>query len=162
MSDGEEGGEFITLVSNRGAAKPPETKDDPGDGIAYGCVKGQRTANLLRLIRRQGKPVTIPYAFLPIVWGDWLPHLVLIEWPGLFTARLAAGCDLGPLEARIADYRVTWIRECDAAEVAALPLAVTRIDLIRYYPSREVAGDPRAAPVIEPEPPPPAPAEAVP
>ena len=157
MSGDEESGDHLSLVSDRGPAK--QTEKNVGDGIAYGSVKGQRTANLLRLIRRQGKPVTMPYGFLPIVWGDWLPRLVLIEWPGFFTARLAAGCDLSPLEALIAEYKITWIREFDAAEAASMPLAVTRIDLIRRYPSREVAGDPNAASILEPEAPDLTPAE---
>ena len=61
MSGGEEGGDHLSLVRNRRPAKQTEKQDDPGDGVAYGCVKGQRTANLLRLIRRHHKPVTIPY-----------------------------------------------------------------------------------------------------
>lgn len=149
MSGDEDGGDFLSLVSNRVPAKPREPKDDADAGDAFGTVKGQRTATTLRLIRRNRKPVTMPYAYLPIIWGDYLPGLVLIEYPGFFTARLAGIPDLGPLEELLSEHRVTWIRECDEAAATALPLAVTRIDLLRYYPSREVAGDPRAVPIIE-------------
>lgn len=150
MSADEDSGKFLSLVNSRASAKRAEQKDESAAGDAYGTVKGQRTATTLRLIRRNGKPVSIPYAYLPIIWGDHLPGLVLIEYPGFFTVRLI-GEDITPLEELLAEHRVTWIRECSEAEASALPVAVTRIDLIRFYPSREVAGDPRAAAIIEDE-----------
>jgi hypothetical protein len=150
VSGDDDSGKFLSLVNPR-AAKRPEEKDEAAAGDAYATVKGQRTASTLRLLRANGKPVSIPYAYLPIIWGDHLPGLVLIEYPGLFTARLAGDCDLGPLEELLAEHRVTWIRECSQAEAARLPLAVTRIDLLRFYPSREVAGDPRDAAIRQDE-----------
>jgi hypothetical protein len=149
VSNDEESGEVLSLITNRASTKWTEREEESAADDAYGTVKGQRVAATLRLIRRNGKPVSLPYAYLPIVWGDDLPGLVLIEYPGLFTVRLAGDCDLGPLEELLSEHRVTWIRECDEATARSLPLAVTRIDLIRYYPSREVAGDPRTAAMQE-------------
>ena len=145
MSGDDDGGGFLSLVSNRAPVKRTEPQGEADAASAYGVVKGQRTATTLRLIRKNRKPVTLPYAYLPIIWGDYLPELVLIEFPGLFTARLTGFPDLSPLEELLSEHRVTWIRACSQAEAAPLPLAVTRIDLLRYYPPREAAGDPRAA-----------------
>jgi hypothetical protein len=144
----DDNGKFLSLVNSR-TAKRPEENDESAAGDAYATVKGQRTASTLRLFRGNGKPVSMPYAYLPIIWGDHLPSQVLIEYPGFFTVRLTGDCDLSPLEELLADHRVTWIRECSQAEAARLPLAVTRIDLLRFYPSREVAGDPRSATMQE-------------
>ena len=82
----------------------------------------------------------MPYAYHPIIWGE-SPTLVLIEYPRFFTVILA-GKNLGQLEAQLCERRVTWIRQCGEAEAAALPVAVTRIQRLNCYPSREPDGKP--------------------
>jgi hypothetical protein len=152
MSGGRRKNQSIRLLADLAATPPTDPEHAPGAGIVYGLVHGQREASVLRLIRPDGKPLTLPYSLMPIVWGDFLPAIILVEYAGFFTLRLR-GHDLDPLELFISERRVTWVRACDPATAAALPLAVTGIDLLRYYPSREFAGDPRAAAIIEqPEP----------
>jgi hypothetical protein len=144
MSDGEDG-DVLTLASNRPSVKRDDETIAPGD--AYATVKGQRAATALKFIRRGGPSFTMPYAYLPILWREAADTL-LVEYPGLFTvALLGQGNSLEGLEDLIADHRVTRIRECEPRVAAALPMAVTRILILRSYPSRE-AGD--AAPVGEP------------
>jgi hypothetical protein len=142
MSDDEddESPDFLSLVTNhRPAAKraTPEEAPAAAAGDAYATVMGQRTAGSLKFIRSTGKPVSLPYALLPLVWGDYLPTVLLVEYPGYFTVRLR-GVGLDPLEQLITERRVTWIRACTEDEAARLPVAVTGIDLLHYYPSREI------------------------
>lgn len=132
MTGGEESGEILSLVSHR--ARP----EDDADDSAYGVIRGEREATMLRLIRPNGKPFTAPYSLLSFVWGDFLPALILIEYAGFFTVRLS-GDDLTPLEPLISKRCVTWIRACDPATAARMPGAVTGIDILRFYPSREFA-----------------------
>ena len=81
----------------------------------------------------------MPYGYRPILWGH-PPDSILIEYPGFFTVALTCkGHD--ELFKRIGDHRVTWIRECDETLAAGLPVAVTRIEILRSYPSREVGLD---------------------
>jgi hypothetical protein len=83
----------------------------------------------------------MPYGYLPIAWCE-PPGSILIEYPGFFTVALLGITGKNPEELGdlIADHRVTRIRECDPQTAAALPLAVTRIAILRSYPSRD-AGD---------------------
>lgn len=128
------GGEFLNLVADR----RPEREEETAEGDSYARVLGQRTATVLRFIRRDGKPFSMPYALLPIVWGDYLPLSVLIEYHGFFTVRVR-GKGLEPLEQLLSERRVTWIRACcDETEAERLPLAVTGIDILRSFHSREV------------------------
>jgi hypothetical protein len=142
MSDDEDDDatDCLSLVTNhRPAAKRATPEEAPASaaGDAYATVMGQRTASALKFIRSTGKPVSLPYALLPLVWGDYLPTVLLIEYSGYFTVRLR-GIGLNPLEQLITERRVTWIRACSEEEAARLPVAVTGIDLLHYYPSREI------------------------
>jgi len=149
MSEGEDGGDFLSLVTSRIPAIGPQQREaEAGDNDIYTTVTGQRTADTLRFVRRTGKPFTMPYGLLPIVWGDYLPTMILIEYGGFFTVRLL-GDGLEPLEVLIAERRVTRIRACDEATAARLPLAVTAIDILRHYPSREIGQSIAAAMVRE-------------
>jgi hypothetical protein len=74
----------------------------------------------------------------PIPWWE-APGLLLLEYPGFFTTALH-GKSVVALEPLIIDRRLTWIRECDKAEAAGLPVAVFRIDILHAYPSREEDG----------------------
>jgi hypothetical protein len=137
----EDGSEFLSLVAKRPVGQRPEREEDEAVDDAYGVLHGQREASTLRFIRHGGKPFTAPYSLMSFVWGDHLPQLLLIEYAGFFTVRLT-GDDLTPLELLLSKRRVTWIRACDAAAAARLPVAVTAIDILRYYPSRQFAIDP--------------------
>ena len=115
----------------------PEETTEPGN--AYATTRGLRAAPALRFLHPDGRlNFAMPYGYLPIVWGD-SPSLILLEYPGFFTVTLA-GKNLGVLETRLCDQRVTWIRECDQVLAAVLQVAVTRIEIIRTYPSRNDAG----------------------
>ena len=139
MSDDDTDNEHLHLVSNR---KPmPEKRQDEAValGNAYATAKGQRTAEALEFRRKDGTSFAMPYGYRPILWGH-PPDAILIEYPGFFTVALACkGFD--ELFRRIGQQSVTWIRECDQALAASLPAAVTRIEIIRSYPSREVGQD---------------------
>lgn len=111
-------------------------------GDAYATVTGQRQAVALKYLRSQASSFAVPYAYLPLTWWH-SSALLLIEYPGLFTVALH-GRNLGELERRITDRRVTWVRECGETAARLLPVAVTRIDLLRSYPSREGDGMPAA------------------
>jgi hypothetical protein len=124
------------LITRR-AIIPPEGDDDElvATGDAYATVKGQRQADSLRFLRRKRRSFTMPYDYLPVPWWE-SPLLLLLEYPGFFTVALH-GKNLDELEPRISNRHVTWLRECDEAEAAGLPLAVFRIDILHAYPSRE-------------------------
>ena len=95
-------------------------------GDAYATTRGMRVSPALRFLHPDGSlKFAVPYGYLPIVWGESV-ELVMIEYPGLFSVALA-GKNLGQLETRLCDHRVTWIRECSQPQAALLPAAVTRI-----------------------------------
>jgi len=121
-------------------ADPPGDDEDIAPGEAYATVRGQRIAGSIEFIPRDGDPFVVPYAYLPLLWPR-RPDTLLIEYPMLFTVRLRCG-PLDPFKRLIRDQRIVWIRECSQAEAAALPVAVTRIDILRVYPSREAGIDP--------------------
>jgi hypothetical protein len=118
---------------------PPDEGEETETGNAYATARGLRTPPALRFLRTDGTlKFAMPYGYLPIVWGE-SPRLILLEYPGFFTVTLA-GKNLAVLETRLCDHRVTWIRECDEAQAAALPVAVTRIAIARVYPSHAEHG----------------------
>jgi hypothetical protein len=139
MNDDDKDREFLHLVSNRRAAEPEayeELEEEVASGDAYATAKGQRTADSLEFRREDGTAFTIPYGYRPILWGH-PPDSILIEYPGFFTVALTC-TGYGELFKRLGDRRVTWIRECGETIAAGLPVAVTRIEILRAYPSREV------------------------
>ncbi len=127
--------------AKRGGAETPDD-DDAGElvapGDAYATMRGVKAAASLRFLRRDGKAFAMPYAYHPIIWGE-SPALLLVEYPRFFTVILA-GKSLGHLETQLCDRRVTWIRECDETAAAGLAVAVTRIERMNRYPSREPDG----------------------
>ena len=130
---------FLSRVDSRqkrDSEAPPSDEEQIAAGDAYAAIVGPRQALALKYIRRDGRIVTVPYAYLPLLWLQPAASLLLVEYPGLFTVALR-GSNLTGLEARITERRVTWVRECSEAEAVCLPLAVTRIDILRVYPSRE-------------------------
>ena len=135
----------FTARTGRGGKEPPDGSDPAdaaelvADGDAYAVARGTRTPAALRFLLRNGKTFALPYAYHPVIWGE-SPGLVLLEYPKFFTVILA-GRNLGLLEARLCDQRVTWIRECGEAQAALLPVAVTHIERLNRYPSRETDGN---------------------
>jgi hypothetical protein len=130
--------ERLRLVTNRRGVEPEtyeQPEEDIAQGDAYATAKGQRNAAYLQFRRKDGTSFAMPYGYRPILWGH-PPDSILIEYPGFFTVALT-GKDLNELSLRITDQRVTWIRECDETEAAMLSVAVTRIEILRAYPSRE-------------------------
>jgi hypothetical protein len=142
MSGDDEDGEFLTLIANRASAEAsdPDTRRDEAVaiGYAYATAKGQRLADALEFRRKDKTAFTMPYGYRPIIWWH-PPETILIEYPGFFTVALT-GKDLQELYHRVSDQRVTWIRECDPAQAANLPVAVTRMEILRAYPSRDASG----------------------
>jgi hypothetical protein len=137
--------DLLTAVRVRRELRPklPEGDDGAdelvGEGDAYACVKGQRVASAIEFIPRDGDPFIIPYGYLPLLWPK-RPDTLLVEYPTLFTVQLQ-GKHLDVLKQRIRDQRVIWIRACDEVTAARLPVAVTRIEILRAYPSREAGSD---------------------
>jgi hypothetical protein len=123
---------------------PTEPAGDDGEQVArgetYATVKGQRVAHSIEFIPRDADPFVIPYAYLPLLWPR-RPNILLIEYPILFTVRLR-GKEPDAVKRLIRDQRIVWIRECSEAEAAALDVAITSIDILRIYPSREAGIDP--------------------
>ena len=139
--DEDSNGDVLTLVTNsRHSAKRDEETIAAGD--AYATVKGPRTAISLKFIRRDQPTFAVPYAYLPIPWCVAADTL-LVEYPGLFTiALLSEGGSVEGLDDLIAEHKLLRVRECERRVAAALPCAVTRIDILRAYPSREAGIDP--------------------
>jgi hypothetical protein len=134
----------FTARTGRGSGngqEPPSDEEQVAAGNAYATARGTRAAASLRFLLHDGKSFAMPYAYNPIIWAE-SPTLLLLEYPRFFTVILAglAGTNLGLLEDRLCERRITWIRECDQATAAALPVAVTRIERMHRYPSRELDG----------------------
>jgi hypothetical protein len=141
-----DGNSLLPDVLTRFGAKPkPNDSDDEtvAPGNAYAVARGPRQPPALKFIRSTGRSFSLSYGYLPIPWWE-TPDALLIEYPGLFTVSLA-GLDLAVLQARLCDYRVTWIRECDPSSASLLPSVVTRIEIIHTYPSREEGDGGKAA-----------------
>ena len=83
---------------------------------------------------------SVPYSYLPLLWWE-PPGRLTIEYPNLFSVLLE-GKELEELHRRIKDHRITWVREFDEQQAVALSAAVTRIAIIRAYPSREANDEP--------------------
>ena len=110
--------------------------DDVAPGDIYATAGGNRKAVSLRFIWKDRRRVSIPYSYLPLIW--WKPSgVITIEYPRLFSVRLE-GKELEELYRCIADQRITWVREFDEHRAAAMASAVTRMDIIRSFPSREI------------------------
>jgi hypothetical protein len=135
----DDGNRLLLVKPATPARKPGMPDGDDGevvaDGDAYATVKGLRHAEGLRFIRRNRRCFTMPYDYRPLAWWD-SPTLLLLEYPGFFTAALT-GKGVAGLEPLIIDRRITWLRECTEAAAVSLPIAVFRIDILHAYPSRE-------------------------
>ncbi len=140
--------DLLSPVRVRREPKPPMPDGDSGDdgsdelvadGDTYASVKGQRVASAIEFLPLDDDSFIVPYGYLPLLWPK-RPDTLLIEYPTLFTVRLQ-GKQLDVLKRRIRDQRVVWIRACDEMTAARLPVAVTRIEILRAYPSREAGTD---------------------
>jgi hypothetical protein len=137
----DNGNELVPFaVRVAGGDKLPD--DGPADagelaapGNVYATVTGPRLALSIEFARRDGSSFCVPYACLPLLW--WRPPgRLIVEYPGLFSVLLR-GKELDELRRLIKDQRVTRIREFDEHDAAALASVVTRIDILRAFPSRE-------------------------
>ena len=139
----------IPFTSRLGSDK---TTEAPGDelpaaeadeliapGEIYATTSGPRLSLAIEFISKDNQSFTVPYAYLPLLWWN-PPGTLAIEYPGLFSVVLE-GKELDELHRRIKDQRITWIREFDEHQAVGLASVVTRIDIIRAYPSREVRGN---------------------
>jgi hypothetical protein len=131
-------GPFTARIA--GEVEPPgDSSANAGElaapGNVYATVTGQRQAIAIEFIRKDSSSFTVPYACLPLLWWQ-PPGSLIIEYPGLFSVLLA-GKELDELHRLVKDHRVTRIREFDEHQAASLASVVTRLDIIRAYPSRE-------------------------
>lgn len=127
---------FRHLPKSRHVAGGDQGDDEEfGPGDAYANIKGQRQSLDLRFHRHGRFSFAMPYGYMPIPWWDG-PTLLLLEYPGIYTVALRGKNPVG-LMPLLAERRLTWIRECDPAADATLPIAVFRIDILSFYPSRE-------------------------
>jgi hypothetical protein len=110
-----------------GVDKAGEEGDQPAPGDAYRTVNGPRAAVALEYVWKDGASVSVPYGYLPLVW--WAGGAILVEYPNLFAVRLR-GHNLSELKRRLRDHRLTRVREFDPLQAAALPEAVTQIELL--------------------------------
>ena len=132
---------FLPRVMPKPQLLPPdeEPEETIAPGNAFAVARGLRAPATLRFLHADGSLMfALAYGHLPTVWGD-LPGAILLEYPN-FGSIILPGKNLTLLEARLCEYRVTWIRECTDAEAALLDTAVTRIERMRRYPSREADG----------------------
>lgn len=121
-----------------GEADDDDIEVAPGD--IYASVRGTRQALDLEFILKEGWSFSVSYSFLPVLW--WLPPgLAIIEYPTLFSVLLE-GKEMDDMRRRIRDHRITWVREFDQGRAAGLASAVTRIDILHFFPSRDAGIDP--------------------
>jgi hypothetical protein len=138
----DNGDDGFPFASRLGGDKPaasdpsPEADELVAPGNIYATVTGQRMALSIEFIHRDRRSFTVSYSYLPLLWWH-PPNLLTIEYPGLFSVLLH-GKELDELHRRIKDQKITWVREFDEHRAAALSSAVTRIEILRSYPSREV------------------------
>ena len=104
-------------------------------GNIYATAVGQRHAVTLEFIWKDGRSLSVPYSYLPLLWWQ-PPGRIIVEYPSLFSV-LVEGKELEELHRRTKDHRITWVREFDEHQAAALAFAVTRITILHSYPSRE-------------------------
>ena len=141
---------FLARIEPRPA---PPSGDEPEEtvapGNAFAVVRGLRSPITLRFLHADGSLIhALPYGYLPVIWGH-SPGVTVIEYPNLF-ALMLAGENIAPLEARLCEYRVTWIRltpprlaatEQEGAAQATPPATtVHRIERLTTLPSREPPG----------------------
>jgi len=138
MDDDDDSGGFFPPHGGdlAGAAVEEPLPDDVAPGDIYATAGGNRQAASLRFIWKDRRRVSVPYAYLPLIWWE-SAGVIVVEYPRLFSVRLE-GKELEELYRRIADQRITWVREFDQHQAAAMAAAVTRMDILRSYPSREV------------------------
>jgi hypothetical protein len=118
-----------------GGPPPADTDELVAPGKIYAATNGPRLSLAIEFISKDGRSFTVPYSYLPLLW--WQPHdSLIIEYPGMFSVLLK-GKELDELHRRIKDQRITWIREFDEHRAVALSSAVTRIEILRAYPSHE-------------------------
>jgi hypothetical protein len=145
MADkGDNGFPFTARVGSEKAAVVPDNNsaDDDDELVApgniYAATSGPRLSLAIEFIGKSGRSFTVPYSYLPLLW--WQPHAsLIIEYPHLFSVLLE-GRELDELHRRIKDQRITWVREFDEQQAVALSSAVTRIEILRTYPSRDIGG----------------------
>ena len=133
---------FASRLGGEKTGEPPDggqPVDDADELVApgdiYATTSGPRLALAIEFIGKDGRSFTVPYSYLPLLW--WKPPgSLIIEYPGIFSVMLL-GKELDELHRRIKDQRITWIREFDDHQAAALSSVVTRIEILRAYPSRE-------------------------
>jgi hypothetical protein len=113
--------------------EPAEHEEAPGD--AFRCMRGGHKAVGLRYIFQGGGDVTMPYGYLPSTWKG-PENSILIEYPQ-FTVHLA-GRNLDQLRARVDEQRVFQIRELDDLQAKSLAIVVTRIQIVGWFPSKQV------------------------
>jgi hypothetical protein len=124
-------------------AKPPPAKeaaekeeDDMAPGDAWRSLRGERHALHLVFVFRDGEDFSMPYALLPTTWSG-AGGSFLIEYPQL-TVWLR-GRNLADLKQAVRRHQITQVREVDMMQAAALPCVVTSIEIVDWFPSREVA-----------------------
>ncbi len=118
------------------AVADAELPDDIAPGDIYATAGGNRKAMSLRFIWKDQRRLSVPYGYLPLLW--WKPPgVIIVEYPRLFSVQLE-GKELEELYRRLADQRITWVREFDERQAAALASAVTRMDILRSFPSQQV------------------------
>ena len=101
----------------------------------YATTTGQRLAVSLTFLRKDKRWFSVPYAYLPVLWGD-PPGKLTIEYHNLLSVVQRSEV-LDEMERLIRKHRITWIREVDERQVATLSCVVTRIEIIRAYLSRD-------------------------
>jgi hypothetical protein len=128
---------FLTRINPRPASPlHDEPEEIVAPGNAFAVVRGLRPPPTLVFFDADGNLMhAMPYGYLPIIWGH-SPGVIVIEYPTLFPL-MVAGTKLGLLQSRLCEYRVTWIRLCTAGQAATLDTAVTRIERLATFPSRE-------------------------
>lgn len=116
-------------------AEEQQEEDDVAKGDVWRSVRGQRQALNLVFVFREGEDFSMPYALLPSIWSG-PGGSFLIEYPQL-TVWLR-GRNLADLKQAVRRHQITQVREVDGLQAAALPGAITSIEIVDWFPSREV------------------------
>jgi hypothetical protein len=98
-------------------------------------MRGGHKAVGLRFIFLEGGDFTMPYGHLPTTWKG-PENSIFIEYPQ-FTVHLR-GRKLDELRSRIDEHRVTLVREIEPLQAQSLAIAVTRIEILGWFPSKQV------------------------
>ena len=78
----------------------------------------------------------------PCVWWHSRPKASSSNIPASSPSPAAWPRTSSPWRHRLAEYKVTWLREMETAQAAGLVTVVTSIEIVRAYPSREMAEAP--------------------